>query len=322
MKLKNCLLLTIIFIFESTSAQYTDAINSNRPGNSMSAFSVGKTVIQVESGLNYLNEKHNLLDYKTKGYNGEVTARYGFFKEELEAILSINYQNDNYTSEILEIHRKGIKTITLGAKYLFYDPEKNYEKPINFLSWKANHKYSWHQLIPALSGHVGFNINTGSNLFFRGDEPVKKLTPKAMLITQNQFPGAWVFVTNIYFDQILSPYQSYGYVVTLTKGFNDKVSGFIENKGFKGDYYSDGIFTLGAAYLFDSNLQVDASISRNYKDTPKLLYAGLGCSWRFDENYDTVLVRAPKKDKEKKKDKSTKGKDKEKAKKRLDEVQL
>jgi hypothetical protein len=320
MKLKNCLLLIIFFICKNATAQYTDVINSNRPGNSMSAFSVGKTIIQVESGLNYINEKHNLLDYNVKGYTGDLTARYGFFKEELEAILSINYQNDNYTSEILDIHRKGVKTTTLGAKYLFYDPEKNYEKPVDLYSWKANHKYSWHQLIPALSGYAGFNINTGSNLFFRGDEPVKKLTPKAMLITQNQFPGAWVFVTNIYFDQILSPYQSYGYVVTLTKGFNDKVSGFLENKGFKGDYYSDGIFTIGAAYLFDSNIQIDASISRNYKDTPKLLYAGLGCSWRFDENYDTVLLRAPKKDK--KKDKSTKGKEKEKAKKRLDEVQL
>jgi len=324
MKIKNYLLLIVLLTSKYASAQYTDVINSNRPGNSMSAFSVGKTVIQVESGLNYINEKHNILDYKIKGYTGDLTARYGFFKEELEAVLSINYQNDMYTSDILDLHRKGVKTTTLGAKYLFYDPEKNYEKPVNMYSWKANHKYSWHQLIPALSGYVGFNYNTGSNLFFRGDVPVKKLTPKVMLITQNQFPGAWVFVANIYSDQIFSPYQSYGYVVTLTKGFNDKVSGFLENRGFKGDYYSDGIFTVGAAYLFNSNIQVDASISRNYKDTPKLLYAGIGFSWRYDANYDEVLLRAPKQDKKKDKSKKEKAKDKEKekTKKRLDEVQL
>lgn len=291
----------------------------------MSAFSVGKTVIQIESGLNYINEKHNLLDYKTKGYTSDVTARYGFFKEELEAILSINYQNDIYTSEIIDIHRKGIKTITLGGKYMFYDPEKNYEKPLNMYSWKANHKYNWHQLIPALSGFVGFNINTGSNLFFRGDEPLKKLTPKAMLITQNQLPNSWVLTTNIYADQAFSPYKSYGYVVTLTKGFNDKWSGFLENRGFKGTYYSDGIFTTGAAFLFAKNFQLDASISRNYKDTPKLLYAGIGFSWRYDENYNEVLLRFLKKDdKKKNKSKKDKGKDKnkEKTKKRLDEVPL
>lgn len=325
MKLKKCLLLIALCVGKIASAQYTDVINSNRPGNSMSAFSVGKTVIQGEMGLNYINEKHNLLDYTIKGYSADFTARYGFFKEELEAVLSINYQNDNYSSDYFDIHRKAVKTTTLGAKYLFYDPDKNYEKPVNMYSWKANHKYSWHELIPAVSGFAGFNYNTGISSFFRGDEPVKKLTPKVMLITQNQFPGAWVFVTNIYSDQITSPYQSYGYVVTLTKGFNDKWSGFLENRGFKGDYYSDGIFTVGAAYLFAQNFQLDASFSRNYKDTPKLMYAGIGLSWRYDDDYDNVMLRAPKKE-DKKKDKSkkdkAKDKEKEKTKKRLDEVQL
>lgn len=308
-----------------TLAQYTDVINSNRPGNSMSAFSVGNTVLQTETGLNYINEKHNVLDYTTKGFTTDFSARYGFIKEELEAILSINYQNDTYSTDFIDLHRKGIKTITLGGKYLFYDPEKNYEKPVNMYSWKANHKYSWHQLIPALSGFVGFNLNTGSNLFFRADEPLKKLTPKAMLITQNQFPGSWVLVTNIYADQVFSPYQSYGYVITLTKGFNDKWSGFLENRGFKGTYYSDGIFTTGAAFLFAKNFQLDASVSRNYKDTPKLLYAGVGFSWRYDDDYNDVLLRAPKtKEKKKKKSKAekAKSKEKEKVKKRLDEVQL
>ena len=112
--------------------------------------------------------------------------------------------------------------------------------------------------------------------------------------------------------------QSKGYVVTLTKGFNDNWSGFVENKGIKNEYYSDGIFTAGAAYLVSNSLQLDASVSRNYKDTPKLLFVGLGASWRFDSNYDEVLYRTPKK--EKKKDKSKKSKEKEKTKKRLDAI--
>jgi 16S rRNA (cytidine1402-2'-O)-methyltransferase len=104
-------------------------------------------------------------------------------------------------------------------------------------------------------------------------------------------------ITNIFMDQYGTSMQSLGYVVTLTKGFNDQWTGFIENKGLKNDYYSDGIFTAGAAYLVSSSLQLDASVSRNYKDTPKLLYAGLGASWRFDGNYDEILYRTPKKEK-------------------------
>ncbi|WP_245902708.1 transporter [Flavobacterium aciduliphilum] len=326
MTLQNRFLSFLLLCFTGATAQYTDEINSNRPGNSMSAFSVGKSVIQTEDGLNYINEKHNLMDYTVNGYSADMSFRYGFYRDELEAILSLNYQNDHYVTDWDNIHRKSIKTTTLGAKYLFYDPQKNYKKPVNLYSWKNNHKYNWHQLIPALAGYAGFNINTSNSLFFRGDEPVKKLTPKIMLISQNQFPGNWVFVTNIFADQITSPYHSYGYVVTLTKGFNDSWSGFFENRGIVGNYYSDGIFTAGAAYLLASNMQVDASISRNYKDTPKITYFGIGFSCRFDDDYSDLLLRIPKKKDKGKKDKSKQGKakekEKEKVKKRLDEVPL
>ena len=325
---KNCILMKLNLLafigcflwFQNSVAQYTDDINSNRPGNSMSAFSVGKTVFQLESGINYLDESHNFLDYTAKGYGVDLTARYGFYREQLEAIVNINYQNDCYNSDVLSQHRNGIKTTTIGFKYLFYDPMKNYEKPVNVKSWKANHQYDWHYIIPSVAGYVGFNLNTHKELFSRTTETIGTFGPKAMLITQNILPGAWVFVTNIFMDQYGTSMQSLGYVVTLTKGFNDQWSGFIENKGIKNDYYSDGIFTAGAAYLVSSSLQLDASVSRNYKDTPKLLFAGIGASWRFDGNYDEVLYRTPKK--EKKKDKSTKSKDKEKekTKKRLDEV--
>jgi hypothetical protein len=37
------LILMGLFSFSNINAQYTDVINSNRPGKSMSAFSVGKT---------------------------------------------------------------------------------------------------------------------------------------------------------------------------------------------------------------------------------------------------------------------------------------
>jgi hypothetical protein len=320
MRVTNFILLTSLFFFQNNYGQYTDVINSNRPGNSMSAFSVGKTVIQLESGVSYIKERHNVLDYNATGFGIDFTGRYGFYKEQLEAIVNFNYQKDTYQTPFLDTKRSGLKTTTIGFKYLAFDPMKNYETKIDMYSWKKNHKYNWHQLIPAVAVYAGFNYNSSSNPFWRTTEKMATLAPKAMVITQNILPGAWVFVTNVFVDQVSSVNQSMGYVVTLTKGFNDQWSGFLENKGIKSDYYSDGIFTVGAAYLFNSDIQIDASISRNYKDTPRLLYGGIGFSWRYDTNYEEVMLRAPKKDK--KKDKSTKGKDKEKTKKRLDEVQV
>ena len=320
MKLRLFVLFSGLFLFQNNYGQHTDVINSNRPGQSMSAFAVGKTVIQIESGLNYVKERHNILDYTAKGISFDFNTRYGFYKEQLEAILEINYQNDTYVTDEFTKSRKGLKATTLGFKYLLYDPFKNYEEPVNIYSWKANHKFRWHQFVPVVSAYAGMNLNFSSNQFLFNNQELSRLSPKAMLITQNLFPGAWVFVTNIFLDKIGTTNQTLGYVVTLTKGFNDKWSGFLENKGVKGDYYADGLFTFGAAYLVNSNFQMDASFTKNYKDTPSFNYVGLGVSWRSDTNYKAVMIRAPKK--EKKKDKSKKGKEKEKVKKRLDEVQV
>ena len=318
MKLIHLILFSFYIISSNTYAQYTDVINSNRPGNSMSAFSVGKTVIQVESGLNYINEKHDLLEYNANGYSVDLTTRYGFFREQLEAIVNINYQNDWYNSDMISTHRTGLKTTTIGFKYLIYDPMKNYEKKIDVKSWKANHKYDWRQLIPSVAAYAGININSNRELFTRTSNTIGVFGPKAMVITQNVLPKSWVFVTNVFMDQYGTSMQTLGYVVTLTKGFNDHWSGFIENRGLSNEYYSDGFFTGGAAYLLGSNIQIDASVSRNYKTTPNIFYAGIGASWRFDGNYDEVLYRKP--NKEEKKEKGKKSKDKGKGKKRKDAI--
>lgn len=319
MKIKLLLLLVFFFLFQNNYAQYTDVINSNRPGESMSAFSVGKTVIQIESGLNYIKEKHEILEYDANGFIFDLNARYGFFREQLEAIAEISYQNDSYSSPEESKKRSGLKSTNLGLKYLVYDPFKNYEEKVNIYSWKANHKFKWRQLIPAVSVYAGANLNFSDNQFLPVGEELSTISPKVMVISQHIFPKAFVFVTNIFMDKISTNNQSLGYILTLTKGFNEQWSGFIENKAIKGDYYADGIFSVGAAYLFSKNLQVDASISKNYKDTPSLLYGGIGISWRSDTNYKEVLIKSGKK--EKNASKKDKGKDKDK-KKRLDEVEL
>ena len=111
-----------------------------------------------------------------------------------------------------------------------------------------------------------------------------------MLIAQNNFGLRWVLVTNLMYDKIGSDLASLNYIVTLTHGFNRRWSGFIENQGYKGDYYADGVFRGGAAYLITSDMQVDISLGKNIKDTPALFNFGAGFSWRFDANYKEVKL--------------------------------
>lgn len=314
-KLKSILLTIFAISTTATFAQFTDVINSNRPGESMSAFAVGKTIFQTEAGVYGILEDHDIQNTETKGLGMEVAIRYGAFLEELEFIGNIQYQGDRYTTPLGVETRNGIKKFTLGAKYLVYDPYKNYEEKVNIYSWKANHRFKWRQFIPAVGVYAGANFGS-ANIYGYGDEP--SLSPKLMLITQNQF-GKSVFVMNVIADKMGTDYSSLAFIATLTRSLNQKWSAFLEFQGYDGDYYSDIVGRGGAAYLLNENFQIDASISKNLKDTPSIFYGGVGVSWRFDANYKDIFNRVPKNKEEKSKDKKKDKKDKEN-KKRLDEV--
>ncbi|HQF48825.1 MAG TPA: transporter, partial [Flavobacterium alvei] len=58
-KIKNLVLAAFLMIPLIHYGQHTDQINSNRPGETMSAFAVGKSVIQVESGVYGIKENHS-----------------------------------------------------------------------------------------------------------------------------------------------------------------------------------------------------------------------------------------------------------------------
>lgn len=309
--IRTTLLLLTFSTTISVSAQHTDVINSNRPGNSQSAFSVGKTVFQAETGAYFVQEENTEIGTKVNGYGAELVLRYGAFFEQLEFNVGARHQWDKVKSDLGNQNISDFKNIIVGAKYLVYDPYKNYEEKINVLSWKANQKFKWRQFIPAVAIYAGANLNFNS-IYYAKEEPT--ISPKLMIITQNQFSGGYVFVMNIIGDKVGTDYDNYGYILTMTKGFNDKWSGFLEHQGFMYDEYNDFGLRAGAAYLIKENIQIDVSVGGNFSETPARLDGGIGLSWRFDKNYKPYIIKSGKndgkdKEKEKKKDKKKQRKD-------------
>ena len=304
-KIKIILIAAIAMFPSIHYSQHTDQINSNRPGETMSAFAVGKSVIQIETGVYGIKQNHSLLNYDANGFGVDATLRWGMFMEKLELIADIQHQNEKYTTLFNSSKRADFKQTVLGAKYLIYDPFKNYEKKVNIYSWKANRAFNWRQLVPAVSVFAGANFTMADNPYSFSKE--SSISPKIILITQNHLgDGRWVFVTNIIADYVTTDFPSYGYVLTLTRGINDKWSGFLENQGFKSDFYSDAIVRGGAAYLLNKDMQIDASIGTSLKDTPSALYGGIGFSWRYDANYQEVRINNDSGDSGKKAEKRAK----------------
>ena len=96
--IKTYFILVLAIVFSIPAfGQYTEVINSNRPGVSRSAFSVGTNVIQLEAGPYILKEEHTPLQYEVSGFGVDFAARYGLLFEQLEINIEGTYQNDTFT---------------------------------------------------------------------------------------------------------------------------------------------------------------------------------------------------------------------------------
>ena len=222
------LMLTGIFSF----SQYTEIINSNRPGSSHGAFAVGVNVLQFESAVSGQTLKHsNLNNSEIQSLNFNYLFRYGFLNEKLEVfldgniitrnILDNNYLN-NYSTNISETL---IGKQTLGFKYLFLDPFKNKKwHGENVYSWNANRKIRLVDFIPAISVIAGSSFNFDNrvqydDLFYKLKLPLhpdllndnimrrnnfyypeQTISPFVGIATQHHFKGRWVVVNNFFYE--------------------------------------------------------------------------------------------------------------------------
>lgn len=302
MKIKSLLLSGFLLASPVLFAQYTETINSNRPGQSQGAFAVGKNVLQVETGVKLGNDNHDLLGTDTNLWGIDFEVRYGFFKEALEVSLRGSYLSSTEKYFVSGTEYKNtfsnFDKNTLGAKYLVYDPHKKrmLEGP-NLYSWKADNTFQWRDLIPAVSVYAGLNLAFGDDNPYL-PEGNNKITPQFALITQHNL-GRWVYVMNFIADKLSSDFPSYSGIFTLTHSINREISVFGEYQAIKSDYYSDDIARLGAAYLFGNDLQVDMSFLTNFKDTPYRWQVALGVSYRLDmHSTDEYIMEDKKKSKE------------------------
>lgn len=314
--IKKTLLFSAFLLAQFTFAQYTETINSNRPGVSKSAFSVGTNVLQFEVGPYIVNEKHTPLNYEVSGFGADFTARYGLFFEQLEINIEGIYQNDKLTDNRsfipVEDKRSNFKQFAIGAKYLVYDPYKNAdeeEDQPNLYSYHANRTFKWKSLIPAVAVYAGANFDSKNNPFT--PPGVEGFSPKIMVATQNNFSGGWVLVMNLIKDRIGTDFSDFQYIITLTHSFHPQWVIFGETQGIQSDFYADNLLRFGGAYLWSPDFQLDTAVTFNSKDTPSVFGVNFGLSYRFDFHQDKEIDNGnSRKDADKRKPKKKKSKKK------------
>ncbi len=287
---KIWLFLLFIGCFYTSTAQYTELINSRRPGFSDSPFSVGTNVLQFEGGLFY--EKIKNQDYKINSYGTDIMVRYGKFFEKLEVNLNLAFQYDkvNYKDAVLaDISSTNLNQLTIGAKYLVYMP-KYLDKSKEIRSWKKKTRFDWKRLIPSVAVYAGANIPITES-FIGGNSPgyIKgSFSPRIAIYTQNDFTDRFIFLMNLIMDKIGSGQRENSYILTGTYTLDKKLSVFAEHQGiFKDNNIpNDYQFGGGVAYLLTRNMQADVSVRSISDRDGSTFLVGAGLAWRLDRHRD------------------------------------
>ncbi len=304
----SCLLLFITAAI-TAQAQYTETINTNNPGRSQGAFSVGTGIVQGEGSIFFNNQKHTPLNYERNTGGISFQLRAGAFFEELEFSYIGEFasasQTNNSSFGSTDSKFTNVSESILGAKYLVFDPLKVFgEKGNNLYSWRANNVLMWRDFVPAVSVYAGANLLfTNPNSFTPPNDP--SVSPRVELITQNNF-GNFVVVMNGIYDRIGTDFPSYEFLATITRTVGRKWAVFGEFETRISDFYSDELLRGGATYLVTKDWQVDASATGNFKDTPSIFQVNVGMSYRLDFHKDKEVEIDADGKKIKKKDKKNK----------------
>ena len=265
-------------------AQYTEVINSNRPGFSESPYSVGTGVYQFESTIFYRNADAIPTFSNPQALGINLLFRTSFFLDKLELNLNTSFQRDKIAfKNVFEssYNETGFSQLTLGAKYLVYQPTYT-DKSKEIRSWKKRMAFDWKRIIPSAAVYIGANI--GSILTDYHDRG--GITPKAGILLQNEFSHKFNLVTNFYYDYIGSDLPEFSHILTATYNFNDYWSGFIEHQALYNKQENRSNLGLGAAYLHTKNLQFNASVRGTFQDNSTGFYGSLGVSYRIDKHND------------------------------------
>ena len=278
-------LLGILWILGlSLQSQYTETINSKRPGFSESPFAVGKRVYQLETGFFYEKSNQETLFALQDSKGWDVFVRAGLVSEKFEMNVNFKLQKDDFLTTLLPKQTSsisGISRFTVGAKYLFYMPSyKDPDKEIR--SWKAKTRFDYNRLIPSIGFYAGLNTDVLGK-----DYKLGQMSPKAALLLQNDFNDYTVWVNNVYADYItLESMREYGYISTLSLSMSERFSIFLEHQGVFKPTKNEFSIGTGLAYLLKQDLQIDLNaqvpLVKDYFD----LYGSLGMSWRLDRHRD------------------------------------
>lgn len=290
--MKKYIFIAIVLLGSiSAKAQYTKDINTNRPSSSMGAYSVSKGIFQIEGGYTYQNDEFHTEKVNTSN-NFNLQLRYGDMLENLEFVADLFFSSYNQTDYNVDLSNSGFRQLNFGAKFLIYDHYKYYVEKRNVYSWKANQRFKWGRLIPAISIYAGGQFNFKHNIYY---PELPEVGLKTMLIAQQHLSKRFSLTYNFIGENVTEDeFRNISYIVTASLGLSNRWSIFGEHQGIIDRKYNniavpfmnEASLKGGLTYKIHQNLQIDAFGGTSLENTPHKIQAGIGASWRNHKKYE------------------------------------
>jgi hypothetical protein len=248
-------LLVFIFCISITNSfgQFNETISSDRPGQSNSPNTVGKMVLQVQTGMELSGDRAG--NDESNFFTAPAYFRFGI-TDKIEVQSLWGYQNGN--TEVNDIDQKisGINIADLGLRFNIFEETDN---------------------APALGFEFIYRTRMKSK-DYKPDFPSTKFN----LMASKGFSDLISVTANLGADFNGNDGQPNGfYTLNLVFSANDELSFFFENYGnFNGDYF-DTFFDFGGAYILNSNLQLDLFGGFGYNDDTFSYLVSGGLSYRI-----------------------------------------
>ena len=284
-KLQKFWIVFFILFSQTLLAQYTNIINSNRPGFSESPYSVGTRVYQLETNFFYRSKDIHPIFSRPQSYGVDFLFRTSFFKENLEFNLNLAYQNEQISFQNIfnsSYYKNGIRKFTVAVKYLIYE-QKYTDKSKEIRSWVERNRFDFKRFIPTVAAYIGINTGVPDDIFV-----TKYFSPKVGVLLQNNLSGDFNIITNLYYDRIGTELPEFSYIVTATYSFSQRWSIFIENQTLFDKYKYQSNIGSGIAFLYNRNIQINSSVRLLADSSTSGFYSSVGVSYRFDRHVDKI----------------------------------
>lgn len=223
-----------LLIHHTLSAQFAETIRSGRPGQAIGAYSVGKNVFQVQSGLtnnDYSTEDPNI-NIRDEEWLHATVLRYGL-TERLEISTVLGGQ---FGDEV----RNGVNNTQIGLRYNFFGNEG---------------------ARPAVDLQARLLLPWGMEEIRR-----EKIGTRILLGTGNALTNRLGLTTNLGLTLNQDRPNIYFYALALGYSLTDRLGAFVEIYDNFADFSNLELdFDLGLGYFVTNDLKLD--ISTGWQDS-------------------------------------------------------